>query len=659
MASDDKSIFESYAWKDAKKIAEKIKSSLKEAGYDVYFDSDKLNPKDPHFSSMLEEAIQKHQIVVALLSPHSVRLEGDIAIASRMSVCHNELILASRLDKTVIPVTVIECRPPFAINIYDPIDFTNWSSPEAYQAGIQEILQWIAAGLENPPRRRYLIAIDRLPHDRLSFWEELTAENDFVGRNWLMERLEAWLVGGKGRCFLIEAEPGAGKTALVAELIRRNPGDRILAYHFCSSKDKDTTKSRRFVRSLAAMLCGTVPEYRERLRSSEDLVHALTNDNEAERMLWQGVLQPLRGLGMGGARCIVVDALDEAVNEPNREISVPQLLSQALDQFPPWLKLIATTRRDQQVLTQFQGVDQCFLGASIDAQQQDLRQYVESRFAQPELRKQCPNEAERLRIAKAIAEHSEGNFQYAAMVLDELRDGKLALDDINHLPPGLSKLYYQFATRRLPTSSDFEQASRVLGILLAAHQPLTQEQLILIAGLNQYGLVETFNKLGRFVTWDKSPGDELLYRVAHKSIGDWFVEPPEGDARKFKIDPAQGRALILGHCRGWAEHGERYALTDLIAHLIEAGLTEEALTAVRNGFFKARRGRVDPGYDLDDARALTLALIKDRNQSAILELAKTDNLWQRDGVAAGLQAAKPDDDDFVDRLVGALLAVRN
>jgi hypothetical protein len=651
-------IFESYGWGDAENIAKRIKTSLEQAGYDVWIDKEHIRPDDDHFSSLLEGALKKCQVVVALHSPHSVRLEGDIATASRLSVCHNELILAVKKNMPVVSVIVVECDQPFAINHYEPIDFTDWqSSPEAYQKGIREILQWIGEGLADPPRRRYHINVDNLPGARLSFPEELTAEGSFVGRGWLTDRLTAWLDGDQ-RCFMIEAEPGAGKTALVAELVRRNPGGRILACHFCNAQREDTIDARRFVRSLAATLCGTVPEYRQRLRRSEDVVRALQTSNPASTMLWQGVLAPLHEIAADGAHCVIVDALDEAAGSP--DISIPQLLAEALADFPLWFRLVVTTRRDERVVPLFQEAERCFLGEALVAQQDDLRQYIEERLADPQLHVigEC-DEEERRRATAIIAERSAGNFQYAATVFDALRSREFSLGEIDQLPTRLVALYYRLANKRFPTRPDFAPARIVLAVVLAARQPLTRPQIARIAGLDQDDTLSSMlDTLNCFVTWDSGATDERVYRLTHKSVGDWLVSPP-GDADRFKIDPAAGRELILRHCRGWAGHREPYALTYLIAHLLEAGLTGEALAAVRDGLFGARRGQVDPGQDLDDTRELTLALLRARDQPAILELAKTDNIWQRDGVVAALQMAEADDNDFVDRVAGALLEVRS
>jgi hypothetical protein len=113
--------------------------------------------------------------------------------------------------------------------------------------------------------------------------------------------------------------------------------------------------------------------------------------------------------------------------------------------------------------------------------------------------------------------------------------------------------------------------------------------------------------------------------------------------------------MILAHCRKWAVHHDLYALTHFIAHLLEGGFTAEAAGAIRSGLFEKRQSKIASTQDLDDTRNLTLALVAANDRAAILELAQTANLSQRDGVAAGLQAAPLADHEFVDSVVGALL----
>ena len=648
-------IFESYGWRDAGDVAKRIKASLEQAGFEVWIDREHIKPDAIDFWSPLQQALEKCKLVVALLSPHSVRRDIEPSVLDDVSVCHNELVMAVRMKKAVVSVVVVECEPPLAINLYEPIRFTDWGrSPDSYNKGVQEILHWVNEGLAD--RRRYCVFVDNLSLDRLTFPEEQTAALSFAGRDWLMQEVDGWLEGGR-KTLLIEAEPGSGKTAFVAELLRRNPGDRILAYHFCNARREDTTDPRRFVRSLAAMLCSTLPAYRALLRGSETLVRALKSEAQPASMLWDGILQPLRSLPPPSSpRYIVVDALDEAMD--GAAMTIPRLLAEAVDEFPSWLKLMVTTRPHDRVLAMFQAAQCCELDQSVDAQQADVRRYIEQRFGEPKLAPLVADADQRDRAVKTIAAQSGGNFKYAEMVLDELAHGTLALAQLDRLPNSLAGLYYNRADARFPDGQGFAEARKVLAVLLGARQPLTRAQLSMITALDRDDtLLPLLRKLICFVTWDPDIGEGGVYRIAHKSIGDWLVAPPSAFDR-FKVDLATGRELILAHCRRWAENEESYALTYFIAHLLDAGLWEEALQVVRAGFFDRRRAQVDAHRDFEDVRILTLALVSATQQVALVELAQTENIAQRDGVAAGLQSAPADADAFVQGVVKALLEVR-
>ena len=646
-------IFESYGWADAGEIAQQLKASLEEAGYEVWIDREHLRPDDEHFWLALEAALNRCSLVVALLSPHSVRLEGERGTPHGASVCHYELMLAVRKDKPVLPVVVIDCDTPLAIIRYEPFRFTDWRiSPTRYRDGVGEILR--ALEQIRSGDKRYVIYVDKLaPYD---FFAELkTGAGNFVGRDWVLARIEDWLPGSR-RCFLVEAESGSGKTALIAEMVRRNDGGRVLAYHFCNALKPDTVNPRLFVRFIAAMLCGTISAYAERLRRSEELVGALKS-NDPTTMLSQGVLAALHAIPVEGTRYILVDALDEAVGGPEtgNQITIPQLLAQASEDFPPWLKLIATTRRDGRVLPLFQNAERCFLGEGVVAQREDVLQYVQRRFAEFDLGSALgSSDTDRRQAVAAIAERAAGNFQYADTVLNELRNGECELDELDHLPVELGNLYYRFADRRFPDIASFRVPRAILSVLLAAREPLTRAQIETVTGVETEQITPALDALSCFLTWDTGAGVDRVYRLAHKSISDWLKAPP-AEFDRFKINLKSGRDTLLAHCQGWRVHHERYALTHLIAHLLETNDVAAALAAIRDGLFTTRHAFLDPLLDVDDSRAVTAALIAAQDKGAIVSLARTDNVWQRDGVAAALTVAPASADAFVDVVVSTLL----
>ena len=75
-------IFESYGRGDATDAAEQIKLSLQQEGYDVWIDREHLAQDEKDFWHPIEAALKGSQVVVALLSPHSRRLEGDLECKS-------------------------------------------------------------------------------------------------------------------------------------------------------------------------------------------------------------------------------------------------------------------------------------------------------------------------------------------------------------------------------------------------------------------------------------------------------------------------------------------------------------------------------------------------------------------------------------------------
>ena len=81
----------------------------------------------------------------------------------------------------------------------------------------------------------------------------------FEGRDWLFADIADWLAAGHPRALLIRADFGVGKSAVMAELVHRNPGGTVAAHHFCQHDTHDTLRAVTFVRSLAAQFQGVDP----------------------------------------------------------------------------------------------------------------------------------------------------------------------------------------------------------------------------------------------------------------------------------------------------------------------------------------------------------------------------------------------------------------
>ncbi len=642
-------IFQSYGWKDATEISRRLKESLAAAGYNVWLDREQLRADDKHFSLALEDAVKDCEIVVALISPHSAR--GGSDRDERSSICYNELRLAEELPRPIIPIRVQPLRgpPPFIVIKYHRIDWLAWEEPDAYDAGFQQILAAIKRVLAGDKNLDPDIAFQTT-----SFVSQLfSARDGFVGRHWLFERLGQWLESGKS-AFMIEAPTGSGKTAIVAELVRRNPGGRILAYHFCND-EAVTLEPAAFVRSIAAMIANSVDSYADQLWNAK--LADWLKGADPHTMLSQGVLAPLHKERMDGNFYIVVDALDEALGAPAAQsagqTSLPQLLARALGKFPPWLKLLVTTRPHPRIQRLFATADTITLSGNFEQQRVDLRAYIGVRLAGAKLQSITRDASD---AAALIEDSAASSFQYAASVLDALEKGDITVSGLNRLPKQLEAFYYERAEARFSSPPAYRPARIIFELLLAAREPLTLRQLQTLSGLDRdMELQPTLDSLTGFVGMEPGGGEDV-YRIAHKSISDWLLSSQAG---YLSVDPAQGRVRLLAHCRAWNDHHEPYALRHAVGHLLEEGQHVEVLRMVEQGLFKDRLARLaEPRLDAEDSRNLTMALVAAKDQTAILALARTENIWQRDGVAAALQSTPLEDLPFVDQVTGALLGLK-
>jgi hypothetical protein len=368
------------------------------------------------------------------------------------------------------------------------------------------------------------------------------------------------------------------------------------------------------------------------------------------------VLEPLRRLRMEEPLYIVVDALDEAAVGAGTQVSLPLLLARSLDEFPAWLKLLVTTRPHERTQRLFGTAETCSLAGAAEQQRSDLRRYIEQRLAEPGVAAALRG-TDRLQAARLIEERAAGSFQYAGSVLDALGGGEIAAAALGALPRRLEELYSRRAQARFPNPADYRLPRIVLAMLLAAREPLTIAQLATLTGLDRDAeLPAALGSLIGFVGPVFGAGGEAAHRVMHLSISEWLLSPIAGD---FRVETAASRERLLAHCLDWQRHHDGYALRHVVAHLIEAGRVDEALAAVRQGLFAERLARLhEPRLDAADARNLTSAMVTTRDEAGILALARTENVWQRDGVASALQSAGRGDLEFVDLVVEALLKIR-
>ncbi|XP_067012508.1 protein TANC2 isoform X2 [Anabrus simplex] len=510
------------------------------------------------------------------------------------------------------------------------------------------------------------------------FFEVPLQEPDplFVGRHWLIRELEEAL-GSAHPGVLITGNQGTGKTALILQLVeyscfgrRRDPAyqqadpyvcngkDRpsgsqsiycqinlvserirhlashVVAYHFCQADNNNTCLVPDFIHSLAAQLC-QAPQllaYREYLLSEPHLQGAVALKEciaDPDLALLRGILEPLSSLRrvgkVPGESCVVlIDALCEAeFHRPDHGDTLASFLAKHTQDFPPWLKVVATVRTQLQENTAQLPYHKISMDkmSSNENLQKDLLDYINFRLNNsPCIQSNVASTSGKLdgssssqfRFSQHLLGLCRGSFLFAKLTLDLLERGHLVVKSSGYkvLPVSLAQIFLLHFNLRFPTLKSFEKVAPILSVCLAALYPLTLLEI--------YYSVNALH-VDKFLPWDeflqrfKMLSGFLVkrldntYMFFHPSFREWLIRRDEGESNKFLCDLRMGhagiafrlsrvqapldaeKALELGHhilkahlYKNMTLH--KYSSRDLQAHWVAASAEDvsAALCTLRN-----------------------------------------------------------------------------
>ena len=148
-------LFLSYGRRDAKDLADRLSADLKAAGFEVWLDTREITTGMP-WQAEIVDGLRSAQVVIALLSPHSVRVRGSAGNPDDAdSVCLGEIAYAlySPPPRPVVPVMAAPCEAPLCIFHLDYVDLCRWGDSDSqYQAGFKRLLDGITAALQGETR---------------------------------------------------------------------------------------------------------------------------------------------------------------------------------------------------------------------------------------------------------------------------------------------------------------------------------------------------------------------------------------------------------------------------------------------------------------------------------------------------------------------------
>ena len=416
----------------------------------------------------------------------------------------------------------------------------------------------------------------------------------FVGREWLFTEIEEWLRTGTQKALLIRADFGVGKSAMIAEIWRRNPG-AVAAAHFCQHDTQDTLHPAMFVRSLAAQFRDSIPGYREAIEGNAALQERLDSAQDAPAgALEAAILNVLAKLPPPpNHRLLLIDALDEALeldSEAARKTgSIASLLAAKASRIPVWLRVLVTSRNNPAIIVPLQqsfGIKQ--IDAEDDRNRDDLDDYVRSRCTQEPIAGKLQAGARTAESVVTLLRHkSEGKFLYAVRALNDLANETLELDDLDRLPPGMDGFYLDAFNRRFSANPErYEEVRDALGVLAAAREPMPPSMLVAILGRNETMVKQALAVIPDFIRV-RNGG----YGFDHFSLAEWLTLENQQfipRAGPYAVDLPRSRQRIRSWALKQVEAKQAYKYPYLLRHLAAHLEDEERADIFSELMFDAR-----------------------------------------------------------------------
>ena len=413
------------------------------------------------------------------------------------------------------------------------------------------------------------------------------AEN-FIGRQWLYREMENVLENDDLSGVLILGNPGAGKTALSSQLIcSRTTSPRIhshiLGYHLCKYSDKNTQMTGKFVRNLAEMIARRLPEYGYIVANSSYIQRSFDVDciqnQDPVGCFEQAIISPLRNLKNKPREkwYIVLDALDECLSKGG-DIghNLVYLLNEKIPRFPSWLKLILTSRNESVFALHTSKLETLVINPEDSRNLEDIEFFVTTRLYQGgpllnRIKSWFGDDSidSTTQLIAALLSKSQGNFLFVKEMLIHWERSKHELRDAYALPKTLEDLYQSYFERRFPNSGgSFKSVRRVLELLVATVEPVTQNEIFKVLRMKEMDLDEEYEfrnrleELGHFLTY----GEDDAIALYHLSLNEWLTS---GSNKRFYVSKRRGHEIFCHYYFSLIRHGDKRMLSRYILSLAQ------------------------------------------------------------------------------------------
>jgi hypothetical protein len=385
-----------------------------------------------------------------------------------------------------------------------------WRAAAARSGGV--LLETFGHAPGSVRSRMFVAEFAELIHERTA---------GFVGRTKVLQQIDAAIAAAPSGYVLLTAEPGLGKTAISAWLVKT----RGFIHHF-NIRPLNIRSPKQFIDNITAQLT---------LRYGLPPVDPPKQIGEYATYL-TSILSAAAGQRGDQPVVIVVDALDEATDEDdqlppgsNRLLLPPTL--------PDGVHFFLTSRPAMSYRLQVGRLQRIELRDDSAENRDDARAYVEQ-FIETNAEAMADRIAQwkvpQNEFIATVVERSEGNFMYLKHVLPDIRDGRLdatTITNIYDLPVGLSEYYAAHWQRsRERDGKYFENVTRpVVCMFATVREPVTVEQVARWTHqhwpeLRIADILSVIAGWREFLDEYKRPGAPPVYRIYHTTFQEFLNE---------------------------------------------------------------------------------------------------------------------------------------
>lgn len=354
----------------------------------------------------------------------------------------------------------------------------------------------------------------------------------FVGRQWVFDKVKCFMDKNPRGYFFIIGDPGIGKSALAAQMIKQNG----YVHHF-NIQAQGISEASQFLNNVCAQLIANYKlEY-----------EVLPPEASEDAGFLNKVLDEVSTKLDSDEKCvIVVDALDEAYM-PHRMSPGENLLYLPLI-VPEGVYFIVTMRNVKKIKPHVQCEQrEFFIKADSSDNLVDVADFLQASTTRPDIQKyiQAQNIGTEDFVGMMLKK-SEGNFMYLRHVLPEIERGAYKDLKLDVLPVGLEN-YYEDHWRRMRGKGEeawFRYKLPIIMALTVVKEPVSIDLIVEFSGKERPRIRAVLQEWSQFLHEEQvgyEGGLQKRYCLYHDSFYDFIAGKEEVADERVNLKAAESK----------------------------------------------------------------------------------------------------------------------